>query len=126
MQRTCSTPSSGSSYEDHFLTRLFGPDKPPRNAPKGIAKESKLFAAMKNDENDEHDSQDCEQCNQVITFDPLISDGTPDEIPHHLYWDHHRGKLPDYLQHLHTCACDWCVEGRARYRDEYRLGVEKK
>ncbi len=113
MQRTCSTStsSSSSSHEDAEV-RQFGPDKPPRNAPKSVKKESKLFAAM---QNEDYDPQDCEQCNQPISFDLRPFEGTRDAIPHHLYWEHHQGKLPDYLRDLERCPCKWCADGRQKY-----------
>ena len=63
---------------------------------------------------------------QVIHFDPFISDGTPDEIPHHLYWDHHKGVLPDYVaERLKDCTC-LDVSNTSRWTDAMRAMIDAR
>jgi hypothetical protein len=105
--------TSSSDEENHF-----GPDK---TSQKEMSKLKERFVSKsrisRQSKQDSVLQDDDESPNDPISFDPFISDGTPDEIPHHLYWDHHAGVLPDYLQQrLKECTCWGCDYGRNKYR----------
>jgi hypothetical protein len=104
--------SSSSSEEDNH----FGPDKTSRKemsklkerfvSKSRISRQSKQDAVLQDDD---------EAPNDPISFDPFICDGTEDEVPHHLLWDHHAGNLPAYCAALLNCTCWGCEYGRKKY-----------
>ncbi len=107
-----SSSSSSSEEENHF-----GPDKMSRKEMSNLKKrgvsKSRISRQSKQDAvlQDDDDSP-----NDPISFDPFICDGTEDEVPHHLFWDHHAGKLPAYCAALLNCTCWGCEYGRKKYQ----------
>ncbi len=107
-----SSSSSEEEEENHF-----GPDKMSRKEMSNLKKrgvsKSRISRQSKQDAvlQDDDDSP-----NDPISFDPFICDGTEDEVPHHLFWDHHAGKLPAYCAALLNCTCWGCEYGRKKYQ----------
>ena len=94
--------SSSSSEEENHFDPVKTSRKEMSNLKKRFVSKSRISRQSKQDAVLQDDD---EAPNDPISFNPFICDGTEDEVPHHLLWDHHAGKLPAYRAALLNGSC---------------------